>query len=515
MSRDKDQQPSGSEAIESGQLESAVGAAAGSAAAAGDVAAAADTAASAASSTAAGSVAPAPAPATPATRDLEAAPTNIPYAFDMDSRGPAVSAPDDFARETYELDANFSPITVLQKIQHFYYLIWAIIGCVVLGIGAWYLLGQMTMALAVIVVAALVVFILRSPVDWMQARGVPRWAGSLIAYVLLLACVTLAGLVVIPMLARQLIELVTQIPFYITSLEDAYISLLENNSDNIMGQLVHSTSVAVNEWALGFVSYAPERAITIGANLANAALTLFISLVAGYWVLKDLPTIKLEVRRLINPQYRDDMSFVSSAFSRALSGYLKGMAIAGTCVGIFTSIGFTILGLPYPALLGLVAGLMMFVPIVGPWISGVVVGIFGFLTSPITGVLAIVVVIIAVQLTDYLIVPRVMSSAVELHPAIILVGVLAGGALAGVPGLIAAIPLLAAAKSIFVYYFEKTNGRKIAFSDGAIFKRAEKTGDKTTVQAARDLLADSILSPESEDALNMPLQFRYPPDYFG
>ena len=404
---------------------------------------------------------------------------HTPYSFDMDDLAPDVSAPDTRAREVYEEDEGFSPYTLLQRVSRFFYLIWGIIGCIVLGVAAWYFLGKITTAIAVICVAALVVFVLRGPVDWLQARGVPRFVGALIAYAGLLTVVVAAVVIIVPMLAQQLLGLISQVPEYIFGLEELLQGLTSSFEDNSLGQLVHSFAETATEWAKSFVSSAPESALNLGSSLVNIALVLFVSLVVGYWVLKDLPIIKLEVRALIHPRHRNDMSFVAESFSRALGGYIKGMLIAGTCVGIFTTIGFTFLNLPFPVLLGLIAGMMMFVPIFGAWVSGGTVFLIGMFISPVTGVLAVVVVVVAVQLTDYLITPRVMSSAVELHPAIILIGVLAGGALAGAPGLISAIPLLASAKSIFVYYFEKSKERKIAFPDGALFKTEPKKGEKT------------------------------------
>ncbi|MCL2136968.1 MAG: AI-2E family transporter, partial [Coriobacteriia bacterium] len=309
----------------------------------------------------------------------------MPTFYDIDSHTPEVSGSDTSKTEAPSFDMSFSPLNSLQKVTRFYYLVWAVIGCILLALGAWYLLKQMTTALAVICFAALLVFLLRSPVDWMEAKGIPRWAGALIAYFVGLTGVTLIGLIVIPILMKQLVDLISQVPAYIGNLEDVYEHFIERYGyileDSNINQIVHSLGETVTTWAISFVSSAPGGAISIGTNLINAALVFLISLVAGYWVLKDLPTIKLEAKALIKPSHRDDLSFVALAFSRALGGYLRGMLIAGTCVSIFTFIGFSILKMPYSALLALIAGLMMFIPILGPWISGVTVVSIGLFVS--------------------------------------------------------------------------------------------------------------------------------------
>ena len=360
------------------------------------------------------------------------------------------------------------------KTRNLFFTVWAVIGCLLIGVAAWFFLQQLSEAIAVLIVGSLLVFILRVPVQWLEGRNVPRWLGSLIAYAAVIAIIVIFSLIIVPFLTTQLIGLISMIPGYISQtsqifqeLYQTYGYLLEDSSIN---QVFNSIATTISEWAAGFVTAAPGSALTFGSSLVSALLVSLVSLIAGYWVLKDLPTIKLEINTIIGPRYNADMSFIASACSRAIGGYLQGMLVAGTCVGCISGIGFVLIGMPYPALLGLLAGMMMFIPIFGPWVTGITVSIIGIFISPLTALLAVIIFILAVQFTDTMITPRVMSSTVELHPALVLVGVFAGGVLAGLPGLVSAIPLLASAKSIFVYYFEKRTGRKLSHPEGALFK---------------------------------------------
>lgn len=424
--------------------------------------------------------APTPAaPTTPAPNSETVYPT---YSY-LDSSTPDVSAPGEQAKEPYRDDTDFSPLSGLERARLALFLVWTIIGAIVLFVGAWFLLGRLTSAIAVVVIAAFSVFLLRTPVDMMERRGVPRWLGALIAYLTGLAILFVIGLIIVPVLARQMVGLISLVPDYISRANTFFEYIYENYGhlleDSNINQIVGSFSDMLSEWAVGFVAKAPSSAISIGTNLVTVAVVFLVSLVAGYWILRDLPVIKLEVRTLISPRYQDDMAFVASACARAIGGYLRGMIVVGTCVGLACMLGFTLIGLPYPVLLGLIAGIMMFIPVFGSWVTCVIVVSLGFFVSPLTALLAMLIVVVSVQLTDSLITPRVMSSMVELHPAIILVGVLIGGALAGVVGLIAAIPLLASAKSVFVYYFEKNQGRRISHYQGALFKKSrEKNREK-------------------------------------
>jgi predicted PurR-regulated permease PerM len=254
---------------------------------------------------------------------------------------------------------------------------------------------------------------------------------------------------------------------FFTDLYHQYSYLLE---DSNVQQVITSAGGNLSSWALSIASSAPSAAVAIGTGTVSAIIVFLVSLIVGYWVLKDLPKISKELLVIAGPRRSADLSFIAGAFSKAFGGYLRGMLVAGFCTGLMAGIGYAIIGLPYPALLGLLTGLMNFIPYFGPWIAGAIVAILGLFISPWAALLSIIITVLAQMLTDNLITPRVMSSTVHLHPAIVLVGVFAGGALAGIPGMIMAVPLLAAVKTIFVYFFEKRTGRQLADEDGALFQ---------------------------------------------
>ena len=81
--------------------------------------------------------------------------------------------------------------------------------------------------------------------------------------------------------------------------------------------------------------------------------------------------------------------------------------------------------------------------------------------------------ILAQQLTDNLVTPKVMSSEVNLHPTLIIFSLLVGGSLFGVPGLLFAIPIAAALQGVFIYYFERSTSSQLATPEGALFKTDE------------------------------------------
>jgi predicted PurR-regulated permease PerM len=392
-----------------------------------------------------------------------------------------------------------------ERIKQLCFLVWAVIGMVLLVVALGYVLGQIATALASVGLSALIVFILRIPTAWLERKKVPRWLGSIISYLTGLVILSLILLIFIPVIWQQIVGLITLVPGYISESTAAfnefyhqYRYLLE---DSNIQQVVSNTASELSGWAGALVTQSAQGVITLGTNVVTTVIVFAVALIVGFWVLMDLPTIGRELRVVIGPKYEEEVLFVVSSLSRAFGGYLRGVTVASVCTGVFATTGYYIIGLPYPVVLGLLTGLMNFIPYVGPWIAGGIAAIIGLFVSPLVTLLSILVTVIAQQITDNFITPHVMSTVVELHPAIVLVGVFAGGALGGFLGLIAAIPLLSAGKNIFVHYFEKRTGRTLVDEKGALFRgRSKLPGEGESLVVEESVNTEDNLETEKEQS---------------
>jgi predicted PurR-regulated permease PerM len=211
-----------------------------------------------------------------------------------------------------------------------------------------------------------------------------------------------------------------------------------------------------------------------------------IAIVIAFWALKDLPKLRQEIVALPGPKYRDDVEHLLATVTRVVGGYLKGQTVASLCTGAITAIGLAILGVPYALVLGILTFFLNYVPYVGPFIGGLVAGLVGLTQGPWTGLFAVGVVVLAQNLTDNLVTPRVMSEQVDLHPTLVIFSLLVGGTLFGIPGMLFAIPVAATGKGLFVYYYEQRTSRQLASEDGALFKGAGCDPDDETAQDCDD-----------------------------
>jgi len=141
---------------------------------------------------------------------------------------------------------------------------------------------------------------------------------------------------------------------------------------------------------------------------------------------------------------------VTRRLSSAIGGYFRGQLAVAFVVGAMSSIGMLIIDLPFWLIVGMVAGLFNTVPLIGPWV-GAVPGIIIAITTGggISQAIQVAVVMAIVQQIDnHFISPIVMQRAVKLHPAVVMLALLAGGTLGGFFGLLLAVPATATVKII-------------------------------------------------------------------
>jgi predicted PurR-regulated permease PerM len=394
---------------------------------------------------------------------------------------------------------NNDSITVIRRR---FYLTFTVIGIVVLLWGAAYVLGQIWTPISIVLFSAFLVFLLRVPVAWMERKGVPRVLGAAIMYVVTLAVIAVILLIFLPVIIEQIIGFASLVPGYVNDSGNFFNTIYHNYRDVIQDtniqQVVTSLGEELTRWSVGLASESASFMFTAGSSIANAFLVAGVSLIVGFWILKDLPTIGKEIMVIVGPRRSEDVRFITRAFSRSLGGYLRGMVVSCVCTGTMAGIAYAIIGIPYPLVMAFFTGLMVFIPFIGPTIAWLLAGLIGLFVAPLVGILALALTIAAQMVNDNFIAPRVMSSNVELFPGLILVVIFVGAALGGIFGMLCAVPLTAAVKQIFVYYFEKRTGRHLVAEKGALFKGHSSKQLDAVHDAADDTAHDAADSAKND-----------------
>lgn len=390
----------------------------------------------------------------------------------------------------------------------------------VAGRAAWSLLGlgaalavlfwigwQFRIIVPPLVLAGAIVFILNPIVTGLARRNVPRVAGTAITYVGFAGLLVVLGFLIAPLVQTQADELADEWPEIRADAEEWLDDLSEQskengwvievpNVDELRDQLGGTTSAEAEEFdrvigeaaeALddndeariaaelevvaadvrgnleeeGGIAEQIDTVREIGTRIFEVGLIFVLAPIIAFYLLVDLPHIGAVVRDLVPERAGTQVFHVAHRLNLTIGGYFRGQLLVATIVGTMVSIGLAILGLPFWLIVGMIAGVFNMVPLIGPWV-GAVPGIAIALTTRDVGTAIWVAVIMAVaqQIDNHFISPLVMQRTTSLHPAVVMLALLAGGSLGGFFGLLLAVPLTASLKVLIghlwaVYVLER------------------------------------------------------------
>lgn len=202
------------------------------------------------------------------------------------------------------------------------------------------------------------------------------------------------------------------------------------------------------------------------SSIIGVTTNIFFIFVVGLYLAIDPALYKRGMIRLVPTHYRNRAEEVLDVISHQLGWWLVGRLLSMLAVAVLTTVGLWILGVPLPLVLGLISGLLSFVPIIGPIVSFVPAGLVALLVSPVY-VLYTAAMYVGVQILEgYLITPVIQQRTVSLPPALILIAQLVAGVVFGLIGVLVATPVTVLLVALIsLVYIEDVLGDTTALSE--------------------------------------------------
>jgi len=352
-----------------------------------------------------------------------------------------------------------------------------LVGLPVLAVLAWAMAGTVGHALFLFLTAAVIAFLLNTLVRDLERIRIPRGLGVAIVYLSFAAAIIVAVVALVTVVVAEVRSASDRVETYLTEehgqdrTTDAERDIVRFqgwlDAHGLEGIKVREQATEwldsieakdVSKYTGKLVDFAQGAAISIVSLLFSLVLVIVISI----YMLLDMPRLERTIDRRFPPH---DGKPLTLRIEAALGGYVKGQLLLSTIIGGSAGAGMWALGATglvpgadrYALLFGVWTGMIEVIPYIGPWLSAVPPAIYALVIDPISFLWVAVLFVFIYQIEGHVVVPNVMANALRLHPLLVIFGLLAGGEIYGLPGILLALPLMAAVRAIWEFFAERVS----------------------------------------------------------
>lgn len=312
-------------------------------------------------------------------------------------------------------------------------------------LGFW-LLYRFYQVVFILFIAIVIGTVIRPAVSWLHQRGLPKIAGVILVYLLLLILLTGFLLLLFPLIVEQSATIGAAVPGYYQSLRE-WLGNYPNQLIVRLGEFLPTTLPSL----MPLTTQQTGQDVMASAGQALAYVTLIakviftatvILVLAFYWTL-DGPRNIQSFLMLLPKDQRESISELISAMEIKVGSYVAGQGVLCLVIGIMALLAYLLIGLPNALVLALIAGVLEAVPIVGPLLGAIPAALVALSIAPGKLMWVIAATVVIQQLENSLLVPRIMRKAVGVNPFVTLLALFAFSSLFGIGGALMAIPMAA------------------------------------------------------------------------
>ena len=288
------------------------------------------------------------------------------------------------------------------------------------------ILFQIKEVLLLIFIAYIIVAALNPIVQFLRRRGIPKTISVLVTFFTTLLLFVLLIAPLIPFLASQIQLLSKSFPAYLHQAAAAIGLQLD----------IRAVSQIVTPQQLG------ENAFALAGGVFGGFFSIVTTIAISFYLLFSYDEARENFARLFPKNYHQHTLNIVDQINEKLGAWLQGQFLLSLSIGLLTWITLTSLQMKFALPLAVLAGLFEIVPTVGPIISAVPAIVVALTISPNMAIIVAVAYILIQFTENHLLVPRIMQRAVGLNPVVVIVGVIAGERLLGIPGALLSVPFI-------------------------------------------------------------------------
>ncbi|MCC7365432.1 MAG: AI-2E family transporter [Dehalococcoidia bacterium] len=318
------------------------------------------------------------------------------------------------------------------------------------GFLALWMLVQLWTVLLLIVVALIFTAALLPYVEWLVRHGSHRISAVLLVLVAIIGVLGGLAALVVPAMINEFRDLRDNLPEDARQFEEFAEDLGINTASWDLPERAEEI-----EWGK---LISGDVAVDYGQRVVFGLVSSVTVIVLVAYLLIDAPKISGYMYRFVPPGREPEVDTILAALGRVVGGYIRGQLITSTVIGVFTLVVCLLAGVDNAIAFGVLAAFADIIPLIGAFIAIIPPVVAAFQESPQQALIVLGALLVYQQFEDRFLVPRVYGQTLNLPPLIVLIAVLAGGELLGIPGILLALPATAAGRVLLEYWLDRRQG---------------------------------------------------------
>ena len=330
-----------------------------------------------------------------------------------------------------------------------------------------------------------VAYFLDPVADRLERWRAPRGVAAAIVLAVFFLLVSTAALLVLPVVQTQIVGLARNLPSHIGQLREgvlpAVLELMDKLGIDYRGEDVRDAMKGITGDVVGFIADLLRGVWAGGLAVVNLLSLLFITPIVAFYLLRDWDRIVARIDDWLPRPHRETVAGLMREIDEVMAGFVRGQGTVCLILGTFYAGALSLSGLDYGLIIGMLAGLMSFVPFVG-----VAVGLFLSLAQALMQfapdflrIGLVIAIFVAGQVAEgNFLTPRFLGNRVGLHPVWILFGLLAGAALFGFVGVLLAVPATAAVGVLARFAVQRYQQSRLYLGSAAVASEASAPAAK-------------------------------------
>ncbi len=312
-----------------------------------------------------------------------------------------------------------------------------------------------------------ILFYLTCPLsNLLSKHKVPRMLSILIIFILIIGVIFFLGLAIGPILVDEFTKLINKLP---QNVEQLHILIIGLSDHPVIERLIDLEAINVSrltERLANMLSSTIAGLTSSFGSIAGIVTSFFTTIMVVpfllFYMLKEKGQGSIEslIDRYVPDDYKNSIKQALAEINKKLGDYFQGVGIVCLCVGILAYISFLIIGLEFALILAIIIGITNIIPYLGPFIGAVPAVLIGLFDSPTKMFYVLIAIVIVQQIESLFISPAVMGRKMALSPLAVILVILIAGRLAGLLGIILAVPGFTVLKIVVSHTYEHIQMKK-------------------------------------------------------